>query len=79
MKKFILSLVTFVLGVVGVLICLINGVEVKSVHTVLGTSDSLERYYYALSSPAIIGLLIFGLVTIFGLVFSIKNAQDIEK
>lgn len=79
MKKFILSLVTFILGVVGVLVSLIGGTVLNKIYTRTGLVDSLADYSYMLSYPAIFGLLLFGIIAIFGLVFSIKNAREIEK
>ncbi|MGI6769121.1 MAG: hypothetical protein ACOX43_08585 [Bacilli bacterium] len=79
MKKFVLSLVTFILGIIGVLYCLISGTVLKRLYTRSGLTDSIEEYSYALSSPAIIGLLLFGLIAILGLVFSILHARNREK
>lgn len=49
MKKFVLSLVTFILGIIGVLYCLISGTVLKRLYTRSGLTDSIEEYTYALS------------------------------
>lgn len=75
MKKFILSLVFLVSGLIGIAICLSRGSVIKSIHTITGSTDSMVHYYYKLSDTASYGLLFFGLITIIGLIFSIISVR----
>lgn len=76
MKKFILGLVIFATGLIGFAICLVSGSVVENIYTKMSASDSLQTYSYVFSPSSILGLLVFGVITIVGLVLSIINSNE---
>ncbi len=78
MKKFILSITVFALGVLGTMVCLINSTVLESVYTRTGLTDSMSTYTYVSDPLAIVGIIMFTFTAIAGLLFSIKHAKQEE-
>lgn len=79
MRKFILSLVTFASGLIGLAICISSGSLVESIYIRTSITDSVETYTYTYSPAAVIGLIIFVPITILGFIFSISSINKTDK
>ncbi|AUD65953.1 hypothetical protein BK011_09740 [Tenericutes bacterium MZ-XQ] len=78
MKKFVLSISIFVLGFLGVILCFINSTVIKNIYTRTGNTDDVATYTYTTDGVMIFGSVVFGLIAIVGLLFSVKFAKEKE-
>ncbi len=75
MKKFVLSIVAFSIGSIGTLLCMLNSLEIESIYTRTGLYDSMATYEYTTNPLVLVGVIIFFLMAILGLLFAIKYAK----
>jgi uncharacterized protein with PQ loop repeat len=76
MKKFVLSISIFALGFFGVILCFINSIVIENIYTRTGNTDGIATYTYTTDGAMIFGSVVFGLIAIVGLFFSIKFANQ---